>query len=506
MPSSPRVVLLGDIGREAFYHLGDEAMSDAAIDALRQRGITDITLVATQPHVATEFYGLPAVARFGFWDADSTATIDRKLDAALSRLDSAPEPGTINAAIAEADIVIIAGGGNLNADHHGQFMERATAFQVARHHGVPLIVAGQTVGPQLREHQRGLLAEMLDYALCFAAREDATYRLLRDLGPRGNVLRTLDDAVLLDEEDAPDYGERYAIGSFVNPLFDSVDPDQVDEIAERLEVISARLDCDIVLIPHLGTFAGDRPVGDQLLHAAVVERSDSGRIRTADQLTARQLVHATRRSLFSLSTRYHPAVFAPAAGTPSFPVATSAYSRVRMRGALQNFGHEATFVPWPLWKRGDAAEVIADTLAPARAHLAQHAAETVAYQGSWWDAAVDAISSGTWNSPGDATPPPPLDVPDRWAAVREVADELAVMLWNEQGLLDEADRAAQRLTTLDEELAAERRTTAQLRADLERERHRADGLAEDLENVRSRKVVRAVDGAVGLVRRAVNRG
>ncbi|WP_297084240.1 hypothetical protein, partial [uncultured Demequina sp.] len=83
-----KVVVIGDIGWHDLYHLGDEAMTEAAVDMLRRRGIADVTLVAGEPEAAERFYGLPAVPRLGFRASWSRERNDAHLAAITSSFDS----------------------------------------------------------------------------------------------------------------------------------------------------------------------------------------------------------------------------------------------------------------------------------------------------------------------------------------------------------------------------------------------------------------------------------
>lgn len=113
-----KIVILGDIGWQFLYHLGDEAMTEAAIDMLKQRGVEDITLIAGKPAVAEAFYGLPAVKRAGFSSKWSRERLESHLEHVGRILEHGTfESDTVYAAARDADAVIIAGGGNMNSDH-----------------------------------------------------------------------------------------------------------------------------------------------------------------------------------------------------------------------------------------------------------------------------------------------------------------------------------------------------------------------------------------------------
>jgi polysaccharide pyruvyl transferase WcaK-like protein len=127
-----KFVVMGDIGKQILYHVGDEAMTEAAIAMLRQRDAdAEITLVATDPEVAEERYGLPAVPRFGYLFDWSRL----RLEAALSDVTAGipGDHGRLHDSVREADAVVIAGGGNMNSKFAYHLYERASLKRVAEH-------------------------------------------------------------------------------------------------------------------------------------------------------------------------------------------------------------------------------------------------------------------------------------------------------------------------------------------------------------------------------------
>ena len=200
-----KIVLIGDIGWRNLYHLGDEAMTEAAIKMLRTRGIDDITLTAGHPEVAEAFYGLPTVPRVGYWGAWSRAKMEsrlRDLDTELvSHTDTGGTATDIITAIARADAVLIAGGGNMNSQHVQHLFERLSIMRIAKHFAKPLVVTSRTVGPLLDDKDVPLVKEILDYASLFGARESDTFELLKSFEGRDSVVKQcMDDAMMLTAE------------------------------------------------------------------------------------------------------------------------------------------------------------------------------------------------------------------------------------------------------------------------------------------------------------------
>src|SRR6187431_2553150 len=116
-----RVVAIGDVGvLDGMLHVGDEAMFEALVIELRARGATEITAISSNPEDTRARYGVNAM----------TAT-----DPALEQ------------AVGDADLVVIAGGGNMSSIWPQHILLRSTIGRLARDLGTPLVVTGQTIGP-----------------------------------------------------------------------------------------------------------------------------------------------------------------------------------------------------------------------------------------------------------------------------------------------------------------------------------------------------------------------
>ncbi|WP_084127794.1 polysaccharide pyruvyl transferase family protein [Demequina sp. NBRC 110055] len=442
------VVVIGDIGWKYLYHLGDEAMTEAAIDMLRERGVDGITLIAGDADVASAFYGLPAVPRLGFngrWSRDGNAGHLRTVDATLAAGEFTR--GTVYTAVRDADAVVIAGGGNMNAAHSHHLYERVALTRVAAHFGTPLYVTSQTVGPTLTDDDRAMVAEIAAYATSFGAREAMTHALVSGLAEDpSRVVHTLDDAAVL-RADAPareaveSFGlpDRYVAASFSNGPGTTF-PDAATyyrAMARLCDELVRRHDIDVVLAPHAGSFSPERTTRDQDSNRAIVDYSTSGRVAALPLLTARQDVALVERATLSLSTRYHPAVFAPAVGTPAGCIAPSYYSSVRMRGAMRNVGLERYVLSTEsLDLAAEAFGELIENAGAVRAHLAGVRHVALDYQGRWWDAIVDSMRGKPWVSPGQL-PRAAVYIPDgAWSAANEASFPLY------DGYTEQIERAA----------------------------------------------------------------
>ncbi|MFK4729843.1 polysaccharide pyruvyl transferase family protein [Agromyces mediolanus] len=510
-----RAVVLGDIGRAQNYHLGDEAMTEAAIAQLTARGVDQLTLAAVEPETARSFYGVPAVSQTGFaWDWPR-----ERLEAGLARLTAELEAGTAAGALVEAvrsaDFVLIAGGGNLTSEYPSHVFERVAFARIARFVGTPLLVTSQTVGPMLRERDRELVREIVDDAVVFGAREAASFELVRGLAAdEERVLRTFDDGILLESDEASrddladlELGDRIVVASFAADRGTTAwsRADYIERVAVLLDELAVEFDAQVVLAPHTGSFdpanvRKDHAIGLEIAAAA------SDAVRALPTITAREYLALLERAMLSVSTRYHPTVFAPQLGIPTVGISMSYYSSVRMRGALGALGLNRFVVPAEKWDL--VAHACREAVA-GDAALLEHAAAARRAQSAWWDALVAAAQTGTWRSGRSFMPAtPPEFVPEgAWSTEVETVTPLFEQLMRERVLagwrMDDAATALRRAEErADEQLA--------LRSSLER---RIEALASarakleaELDTARGRRAVRLADAVGDVARRIRRRG
>jgi polysaccharide pyruvyl transferase WcaK-like protein len=488
-----RVVVIGDVSWNGNYHLGDEAMTEVAIAELRRRGV-QVTLVAGDPGISAPFYDVDAVPRFGYRTIYRREPKIRHLEAILA---GARGEGEIPAeavravdAVRAADAVVIAGGGNLNSSGMHHIFERLTLKRLAEHFGIPLYVSSQTFGPHLLPEDRELVGEIASYARAFGARERTTAALMREIvGDAGNVVHTLDDAILLEPSRSPEearellgLSERYVVGSFTYHAWSTglSREEYYRKLAVMLDQIVAEQDVDVVLLPHMGKLGDTEDLGqdgDRFGHERIAAYTASGRVRSFDIISARDLLAVTAGAVFTLSTRYHPVVFGAAVGTPAIGIVTSYYSAVRMRGALANLGMESFAIPYEAWTplfgsralaalRNDGEKIRAGVRAVG---LAQRE-----YQSSWWDGIVADIRDGGSAVREDLPTAPELSWADardeELLAVTRVAQE-GTNLYRLNASFTEQDHAS-RIGRLEKQLADTREEFARLQAQYGELRHR----------------------------------
>ncbi|NQX35130.1 polysaccharide pyruvyl transferase family protein [Herbiconiux sp. VKM Ac-2851] len=406
-----RLVLIGDVGVvDDMIHIGDEAMFDEALHQLRQRGATAVTAVSANPAETASRYGVDAVARIGF---SAGASLDRAADGERMRrvVDTARgqsgllAPGDPALAVIEAvrasDGVLVCGGGNMASTWPLHIFERATLGAVARALGRPLVVSGQTIGPELTDSDGSLVASLLSSTAVTGLREPSSYALCRALGVPERLLRaTVDDASFVGDRAsddaaalAPALAEPYCAVTFSTHL-NGASRDLFAEAAARLlDEVALSTGLAIVFVAHFGSLLADEVRGDSVLHKAVAERMrvPSSAVVPADSVAAAGLA---RQASLVLTSRYHPAVFAVSGGVPTVGIAVDEYTTVKLTGALGNLGQDAVLqLDEVLDGTGDAASrVAADRVAAVWADRAgirsrglARAEVARASSAAWWD-------------------------------------------------------------------------------------------------------------------------
>lgn len=394
-----RVIAIGDVGVvDDMMHIGDEAMFHAAVDELGARGAS-VVGVSSAPAETADRYGIDAVGRIrfdGLDRADSEARLQAVLalaggdDRAVAADDSAR---AVVAAVADATGVLIAGGGNLASTWPLHVYERAALTGIAARLGRPVVVSGQTLGPDLRGRDRELVERMLHTAALAGVRESASQRLAVDLGV--DVRLGVDDAsfVALDSSaGAAAVGEPDGVlVSLSLSLGDAPRDETVARIAALVDAAADRVGGPVRFHAHFGALNGTTPRGDAVLHDEVRARmsTPSSVVPTGDVPEAAALA---RSAALLITGRYHPAVFAAPAGVPVLGLVTGEYTAVKQRGALAHWGQDGVV---PITAADSDGVALLDRLWASRDEIAGAAAgrfgEHGAAASAWWDRVAEAL-------------------------------------------------------------------------------------------------------------------
>jgi polysaccharide pyruvyl transferase WcaK-like protein len=395
-----RLLSIGDIGvSDGMMHIGDEAMFEALRDEMIARGV-ELVAVSSAPAESARRYGVDAVARIGFAglsrdDADERM---RRVVAAATHPSSLPadDPArTVIDAIAGTDGVVVAGGGNLASRWPVHIYERATLAAIAHELGRPLVVTGQTLGPDLIDDDRTLLSRTLRGARLVGVRETTSLALAKDLGVEARL--GVDDASFLGDrdprtEDEPDASAPRSgvLVSLSLSLGGAPRVETVARIARLVDRAAALTGESVAFHAHFGPLDPAAPArGDAILHDEVRAQMTvpSRVIPTGDPRAAARLA---RSAALLITGRYHPAVFAAPAGVPVVGLVADDYTRIKQLGVLAHWGQDGVA---PLSEADGAGIAVLEEVWSARARITELAAECErrnrAEAARWWDAIAD---------------------------------------------------------------------------------------------------------------------
>ena len=387
---APRVLVIGDIGQHT-YHVGDEAMTIASAEALSEGGAA-VTLMtrdvghsaryigaavnheAAQHEAGAPYEYLPFFL-FPWAPAERELTLaalecilaqlhadrERPSTAELSVLPQVqalpevlhPLAQTVERmvefadAIATMDAVVVSGGGNLNSRYGWLLYERAAAVRAAEHAGVPVYVTGQSLGPVLNPEDAQVLERMLRTARSVTVREHSSLAWCRERGIDARL--SVDDATdYLPTSPARTlhYAEGVSAGQALDELPERYVCVTVNECTEQQAQQLARLLDNMwrehgyasVFLSHFGDPQNPES-GDIQAHQRIAEQlSPSTPATLLPILHADQSVTVHRGAAFTLTSRYHPAVFSAAAGIPVLALVPDAFTQMRAGGALRQYG------------------------------------------------------------------------------------------------------------------------------------------------------------------------
>ena len=381
---APRVLVIGDIGQHT-YHVGDEAMTIASAQALSEGGAA-VTLMTRDVGHSARYIGAAAHEAgapyeylpfflFPWAPAERELTLaalecilvelhanrERPSTAelvALPQVQALPEvlhplEQTVERmvefadSIAAMDAVVVSGGGNLNSRYGWLLYERAAAVRAAEHAGVPVYVTGQSLGPVLNPEDAQILERMLRTARSVTVRERSSLAWCRERGidarlsvddatdyPVASPARTLHYAEGVSAGQALDELPEHYVCVTVNECTDQ----QAQQIARLLDGMWREHGYAPVFLSHYGD-PQDPASGDIQAHQRIAAQlSPSTPATILPILHADQSVTVHRGAAFTLTSRYHPAVFSAAAGIPVLALVPDAFTQMRVGGALSLYG------------------------------------------------------------------------------------------------------------------------------------------------------------------------
>ena len=381
---APRVLVVGDIGQHT-YHVGDEAMTIASAQALAEGGAA-VTLMTRDERHSERYLNAPRGAEGDGYSylpcflipwapAERELTLaalecvltelhaDRERPSiaelvALPQVQALPEvlhplEQTVERmvgfadSIAALDAVVISGGGNLNSRFGWLLYERASVALVAEYAGVPLFVTGQSLGPVLNPEDAQVLERILRTARSVTVRESSSLAWCRERDidarlsvddatdyPVASPARTLHYAEGISASQALNELPEHYVCVTINGCTDQ----QAQQIARLLDGMWREHGYAPVLLSHFGD-PQDPTSGDIQAHQRIAEQlSPSTPATLLPILHADQSITVHRAAAFTLTSRYHPAVFSAAAGIPVLALVPDAFTQMRVGGALSQYG------------------------------------------------------------------------------------------------------------------------------------------------------------------------
>jgi len=388
--SGMRIVSIGDIGPlDGMLHVGDEAMFEAMVIELRSRGASHITGLSSNLVDSADRYGIDAIQNLGFGDLgkDRAASEQRMHDILTGRIQPRDPAVAVVHAVQTADLVVIAGGGNMTSIWPSHIFERATLGALAKAAGVPLVVSGQTLGPQLDEPDSVLLAGLLRSADLVGVREGDSLALAAGLGIEAQL--HADDASFLADlapSSAPLPPFPYCLVTLSTHTGPAEREEFVAAAALLLDRVAASTGLGVVFSGHFAPFGG-APRGDEVIHelvrSAMEQQSGTARAQSAAESAA-----LARGASLVVSSRYHPVVFAVSGGVPAVGIPVDDYTTTKLTGALGNFG-QSSVLPLNALLAEDGPSLVNDVWldrSGIRETGLQRAHEQRAASSAWWDA------------------------------------------------------------------------------------------------------------------------
>jgi phytanoyl-CoA hydroxylase len=299
------LVIVADVGAEPF-HVGDEAMLVANLEALRRH----------DPDVRVTVIGRHAT--------ESTAAV-----------------------LADAGGLFLSGGGNLSSSWPELLHQRIRWMREARRRGIPVVTGGQTIGPELATAERSKLAETLAGVEHLGLRELPSVALALQMGvPADRLSYQSDDAFFLagrpPERPGGCPAEPFLLVT-LDPSFAAADARALlCGLALQLARIAAESGLRLAFLPHVGPLGS---LGDEDGRAgtalAQLLRAEGVGCALLPVMPPAETVWVTQRAAVVVSSRYHPLVFGTAAAVPCLGIYRDDYTRIKLEGALAHLGMEA---------------------------------------------------------------------------------------------------------------------------------------------------------------------
>jgi polysaccharide pyruvyl transferase WcaK-like protein len=333
-----KLLFLADVSGEV-AHIGDEAMLEANLGLFRELLPEAEMVVASGPEWSGGGAGTRTVARLQF-----SAESERAREALLAAVTAGQsDAGGLFETLRQASLLVISGGGNLSSSWPEHLYERVAMARSAAAAGIPILLIGQTLGPELTRRQRELLKELLQLAAFIGVRETYSYALALEIGaPPDRLHYQCDDAAFL--QPSKPSAERLAdlplespfVAITFHPLGEpSTHNPLIRELAGSLRRLVSATGARLVFIPHVAAASPGGILPDAAFGTALA-RAMYGNppMPIGPILPPAEAMWVTQQARLVISSRYHPLVFAQAGNIPSIGLFSDEYTRRKLTGAL----------------------------------------------------------------------------------------------------------------------------------------------------------------------------
>lgn len=390
----PRILVLADLG-QVQYHVGDEAMGITVSAELTRRGF-DVVIATRDVEHSRQYIGSAS---------DYMATLqvpwppaERELYIAELRAHLAGAPARSEITdfvhnVSAVDGIVIAGGGNMNSTYGWLLYERVAYALIAQAYQIPLVISGQSLGPVLTEADAKVLHEMLDIAQLVGLRESSSYSWALSRGLKANLIA--DDATFYQHKHRSLPGRPIVDlpENYICATFNGLNPGQSRIIGQILDDLHRQYGLGTVFLPHMGQPQQEQQ-GDVAVHREIASHMFSNPIELP-VVHADDAVQVHRGAYIGFSTRYHPGVFSLSAGIPFVALLPDAFTDMRVRGMMSQYGAENYAIPLALLNSAAPLEALHEVvqLRPElSASLQARTNRLSAFSAQWWDAVSTVLT------------------------------------------------------------------------------------------------------------------
>jgi polysaccharide pyruvyl transferase CsaB len=293
---------IGISGSYGGMNLGDEAILEGILSALRAAVSAEVTVFSMNP--------ADTLARHQVEHAVPVRSLTRK---------------EIAPTIKELDLLVLGGGGIL-FDAEAQTYLREVVL--AQEMGIPVILYAISAGPLLTTASRSAVRDVLNASssTVITVRDRQGYRLLEDVGVTGEIELTADPAFLLEPEELSlavleAEGVRFdrpVVGFSVRepgPAAPDIDPEQYYALlANAADFVVERFDAEVVFVPM--EKADVQHSHGVVAHMRYAEKAEILKRR----YSPRQILDLMGRFDFAVGMRLHFLIFAALRGTAFSPL------------------------------------------------------------------------------------------------------------------------------------------------------------------------------------------